>query len=461
MSQRYDVVVVGARCAGATLATYLARQGASVLLVEQGPLFGDCVLSTHALHPPGMAVVDELGVGAVVRRVSPAMQSVRIDWHGALLDLTHPEGSSEYCPRRHRFDSALQQAALDAGAVVWDRTRVTGLHMAGERVVGVEVQRHGRQSLRVDSELVVGADGRHSTVARCTNASQYFDYDAPRGMYWSYWAAPAGWGRSDEFPAGMYIQRSGDVIRIAFHTDGDQLLVGVCPPKARLAAFREAPLNALRRSVASHPWLGPITSAPPCEPVRGYRGERYFFRQGAGPGWLLIGDAGVHKDFLGGDGMSEALLQARSAAAAITNTGSTGRDLSLEHWWRQRDVDALPLYHHARDLSAIEATPRLDRVLFHHVARDARLRAGFAAIFRREASPYTLVPPARVLGWVLKAALTGQPRVLLEFLARGRRTGSVLQSLERCRQLLHQTRPTQLASGKPSTPTVPRLPVGR
>ena len=63
----YDVVIVGARCAGASLATQLARTGASVLLLDKDPLPSDQVLSTHTIHPPGIDVLDELGVGAAVR----------------------------------------------------------------------------------------------------------------------------------------------------------------------------------------------------------------------------------------------------------------------------------------------------------------------------------------------------------------------------------------------------------
>lgn len=50
--QRFDVVVVGARCAGAALAMFLARSGVKVLLIDKNPLPSDQVLSTHTIHPP-------------------------------------------------------------------------------------------------------------------------------------------------------------------------------------------------------------------------------------------------------------------------------------------------------------------------------------------------------------------------------------------------------------------------
>jgi menaquinone-9 beta-reductase len=56
---RYDVVIVGARCAGATLATFLARGGASVVLLDKDRLPSDQILSTHTIHPPGLDFLDE------------------------------------------------------------------------------------------------------------------------------------------------------------------------------------------------------------------------------------------------------------------------------------------------------------------------------------------------------------------------------------------------------------------
>jgi predicted alpha/beta hydrolase family esterase len=57
------------RCAGAALATFLARSGAKVLVVERDRLHSDHVISTHTIHPPGVAILDELGAGNPLRSV--------------------------------------------------------------------------------------------------------------------------------------------------------------------------------------------------------------------------------------------------------------------------------------------------------------------------------------------------------------------------------------------------------
>ncbi|HET6967458.1 MAG TPA: FAD-dependent monooxygenase, partial [Ornithinibacter sp.] len=58
---QYDAIVVGARCAGATVATVLARAGRRVLLLDRDEFPSDTV-STHQLFPDALQVLDELGV---------------------------------------------------------------------------------------------------------------------------------------------------------------------------------------------------------------------------------------------------------------------------------------------------------------------------------------------------------------------------------------------------------------
>jgi 2-polyprenyl-6-methoxyphenol hydroxylase-like FAD-dependent oxidoreductase len=101
---RHDVVVVGARCAGATLATFLARAGGSVLLLDKDRLPSDQILSTHTIHSPGLDVLDEVGVGAAIRAVAPPTHIVRLRKNDAFVDIEFPPERAEYCPRRKRLD---------------------------------------------------------------------------------------------------------------------------------------------------------------------------------------------------------------------------------------------------------------------------------------------------------------------------------------------------------------------
>src|SRR5206468_499474 len=96
------------------------------------------------------------------------------------------------CPRRQRLDDLLQQAAVAAGAELRDRVRVVSLIRQDGRVRGVRVLVED-QERTFTAPLVVGADGRHSTVATLAGAEEYLGYDAPRATYWAYWDAPKCW----------------------------------------------------------------------------------------------------------------------------------------------------------------------------------------------------------------------------------------------------------------------------
>jgi menaquinone-9 beta-reductase len=443
---RHDVVIVGARCAGATLATFLARAGASVLLLDKDRLPSDQILSTHTIHPPGIDVLDDVGVGDAVRTVAPPTHIVRLRKNDAFVDIEFSGGRAEYCPRRARLDGLLQDAAASAGVEVLDRTRVTSLVRDGDRVVGVRAAGSAGHEHVFRASLVVGADGRHSTIARQVEAEEYLAYDAPRAMFWGYWNAPAFWRTDQAYPFGMYVANTDGHIRVIFQTDHDQLLIGSLPPVEQAMGWRTDPDVALITDLASDPTTGPlIAGSAPDGCVRGTLKERYFFRRAAGNGWTLVGDAGHHKEFVIGDGITEALLQARSLASAIAQ----GTDAALHRWWRARDVEALPYFFLGQDEGALGPPLELQQVVFSHVAKTPTLRARMAATMEHQLPPNATFSVRQVLWWTLGAAFRGSPGVLPQFVAMGRRGSAINRELGVRRRLLAEAKASE---GKPASP---------
>lgn len=429
----YDAVIVGARCAGATLATLLSRAGAKVLVLDKDSLPSDHVLSTHTIHPPGIDVLDEVGVGEAMREVTPPSHVLRLNKNGASVDVRYADGRAEYCPRRKRLDGLLQAAAVDAGAELLDATRVTALIQEEGRVVGVRANRRGEE-YEFRAGFVIGADGRNSTVAAQVEADEYLAYDAPRAMYWSYWEAPSFWNSDSAYAFGMYVGHVGDDIRVVFQTDDNLLLIGSLPPREEaMRHWRADPDGSLTANLASDAVTGPlIAGARPAEKVRGTLRERYFFRAAAGPGWALVGDAGHHKEFVLGDGITEALLQARSLAAAIAED----TDEALIRWWRARDVEALPLFFFGQDEGALGPPKELQRIVFSHLAKRPLLSAGMARAMEHQVSPYEILPMQHVLQWMVGTVLRGNLRVLPEFLAMGKRASQVNRELKSRKTML-------------------------
>lgn len=431
----YDVIVVGGRCAGASVGAFLARGGARVLVLEQARLPSDQPLSTHAIRPRGMDVLDELGVGAQVRS-APATRVLRLRKNAACVDSRYPAGRSEHAPRRLRLDSLLVDAARGAGVEVVDDARVRGLLWQGPRVAGVRVRlAAGERNLRAG--LVVGADGRHSLVAREVKAGEYLGYTGPRALYWSYWDAPSFVGASAEYGFDMYFAHVGTEMRIMYPTDDGQILAGCLPRLAELPRFREHPLRALTDALAADEWIAPVVRArAPSERVRVASKERYFFREAAGSGWLLLGDAGLHKEFVTGDGITEALLQAKQAASAVLGGG----DRALELFWRERDARALELYCFGQDQGTGDPADGLDELIFSRIAGRPELADRLALVLDHQLSPYDSLPFTSVLGALGAALLRRRFDVLARFMARGQRRSAVKRELSLRQRLLAQAR---------------------
>jgi 2-polyprenyl-6-methoxyphenol hydroxylase-like FAD-dependent oxidoreductase len=378
-------------------------------------------------------VLDEVGVGDAVRAVAPPMHTIRLRKNDAIVDYRFSGGRAEYCPRRKRLDGLLQDAAASAGVQVIDQIRVTSVARERDRVVGVRAVASGGPEHVFRAGLVVGADGRHSTIARQVEAEEYLAYDAPRAMFWGYWNAPPFWRTDPAYRFGMYLANTDGHIRVIFHTDHDQLLIGSLPPVEQAVAWRADVDAALIADLASDATIGPlIASSAPSGRIRGTLKERYFFRRAAGPGWTLVGDAGHHKEFVIGDGITEALLQARSLASAIAR----GTDTALQRWWRARDVAALPYYYLGRDEGALGPPMQLHQIAFSHAAKTPRLQDRIAATMEHRLSPFDTFPVRTVLWWTLGATFRGSLGVVPDFISIARRGSVANHELTRRRLLL-------------------------
>jgi flavin-dependent dehydrogenase len=440
----YDAVIVGARCAGATLATFLARAGARVLLLDKDVMPSDHVLSTHFISPPGMDVLDEAGVGEAVRSLAPRICVIRIEVDGKHLDLKLPEHRGGYCPRRKRLDGLLQQAADKAGARFLDRSRVVSLIQRDGRVRGVRAIIGDRERV-ITAGLVVGADGRRSTVAGLVGAEEYLDYDAPRATYWGYWNAPSLWKTDSGYPFDAYFGLDGPEIRVVFPTDQDQLLIAGSPLTDQVGMWRANPRRALRAALDSDPITAALVrDSQPAGKICGTAKERFFFRRAAGSGWALVGDAGHHKEFLLGDGITEALIQARSLAVAIEN----GSDVALARWWRARDVEALPLYFLGRIAAAPERPVELQRVLFSRLPQQPALMAQMAAVADQRLSPFAALPAPQVLSWIAAAAMRGRWSIIGETMGMGRHVFALDREMRARCELLAETGARSPLTGK-------------
>jgi flavin-dependent dehydrogenase len=433
---RFDTIIVGARCAGASLAVHLARAGQKVLVLDSAKLPSDQPMSTHFVSPIGVEWLDELGVGAEVRRLSPPSRVMRLEMDGASLDVAFARGRAGHCLRRLHLDRLLQEAAVAAGATLRDQAKVVGLVRENGRVVGVEAEHEGAR-VEHRARVVVGADGRHSAVAELAGAKEYFGYDNPRFGYWAYWPAKPVWTQDPELrPFDAYIGFGGDrMVRFVFQTDSNLLCIGVTPPMDELPSWKERHEAAYLDAMRSGPVTAKLVEGNQREgKLLGLLSLRYFFREAAGPGVALVGDAGLHKDPTPGLGITDALRDARNLSRAILGGG----DDALVRYWRQRDVDSIDLFHFAVSMGHPSYLNPLNRLVYERAPSSPEIMRRLAAQLDRELSPYEVIPSATVLRWVLGAALRGRLSVVPSFLAIGKRNAAVARARRERLALLHQ-----------------------
>jgi len=231
---RYDVIVVGARVAGAATAMLLARQGLRVLAVDRVSFPSDTI-SSHQLQVPGAALLHRWGLlGKLTAAGTPPARRVRFDAGGGLvMDGQFPacEGvDALYSPRRTLLDSILVEAARQAGAEVRENFRVTEVTGSGGRVTGIRGSARGRPAVAETASLVIGTDGKRSLVAGAVGARRYRQRPVQSFASYSYWAGVPVSG-------GELYQRPGRAVAV-FPTNDELTMVYAAAPMTEFASAR-------------------------------------------------------------------------------------------------------------------------------------------------------------------------------------------------------------------------------
>ncbi len=392
------MVVVGARCAGSPVATMLARAGLSVALVDRARFPSDA-RSTHLFQTEGIACLARLGVlGRVLATGAPIVNHIDLrldDFHAReALPLRPDDAGAALCVRRMALDAILVDAAAEAGADVRTGQRVVGLIERDDRVAGVRViAERGEETL--GAQLVVGADGSGSTVARLVGARQYNVVPNQRFGYWGYYEG----ARSGAMPTAVF-HRWAEELVVASPTDNGLYLVIVIPPLGHLERFRAdvgASWNA--RVDACGPVNAVLAGARRIGALHAAITFPAFFRESAGPGWVLVGDAGHVCDPTAAQGISDALRQAeRLAPAIVAGLGGTLRlDAAMAAWWRWRDDDAAEMHWFSSDLGRAGSTPAVVVEMFRRLHRDPLRRDLVWELLSHRKSPSAVITPYRLL----------------------------------------------------------------
>ncbi len=394
MTAEYDVIVVGARCAGSPLAMLLARKGYRVLLVDRDRFPSDTV-SSHQLFQTGLARMQKWGLlQRLVITGCPPLEKMLFDMGGTLIEGTPipVDGVSVlYVPRRTVLDALLVDAAVEAGADLEQRCSVIDVVFDGERAAGVRVRRGGGAESQVTASLVVGADGKNSIVARSVGAEKYRDEGTLTCSYYSYWSV-------DPTAVTNLILAREDW-GIAYGPTHDGLMIAnMSAHPSHLADFRADIEGTFFRLLE--------TGAPDLAAALrdGRREERFrglaeipnFFRRSHGPGWALAGDAGYYRDPITAQGISDAFRDADLLAAAIDDGfgGTVDLDASLAAYAQRRDQESQAAFEWTLvSAKFISPHPRVTQ-LMRAIASDPGLSQQFANLNQGLANHGTVISGA-------------------------------------------------------------------
>jgi flavin-dependent dehydrogenase len=329
-----DVLIVGGGPAGTSTAIALARRGVRVRILDKArfPRSKPCA---EYLSPQASRILDDIGVLGKVEATGAA-QLAGVIVRAPSGEVIHGEfvAGHGYTPyrtrglsvRREALDSILVDAARDAGVDVQEGVRVSSLASRGRRVTGVNANGEN-----VSADIVVGADGLRSTVARRLDLATSGVWPRRLALV-THYENVQGIGELAE----MHVTDEG-FVGIADVGNGATTVALVVPS-------RRAPEIAGRKEAFVEAWIARqahlharFLRARRISPVQATGPFASRSRRAWAPGALLVGDAADFFDPFTGEGMYAAMRGGEMAAEAAYR--ALGRS-EAEELREFRDYDA-------------------------------------------------------------------------------------------------------------------------
>ena len=332
MSQRldYDVVVIGARCAGAAHARLLAQAGFSTLVVDRAEQGSD-TLSSHTMTRGGVQQLDRWGLlDGIVASGTPGISRSLFQFgdHSFPIDIRPVQsGPGMIAPRRSKLDAVLGQSAEAAGAEFRYRTTFQeAIRDDTGRVRGVRLSGTDGWEYSVRADFVVGADGLQSSFARHMGVQHCVISPNAHSHLYGYFNLP---GQVDN----QMIFGRGVSVGLTPTDDGMTIAIVSCSPDRMRSAMRTygAEGALLKLAAKANAEIGErLQSAQMNERTRLFAGHPTMRRKSSGPGWALIGDAGQFRDPVTAHGMTDAFRDAEHLATHLMEIGYDATGYEVE-----------------------------------------------------------------------------------------------------------------------------------
>ena len=358
----------------------LARQGYRVLLVDKARFPSD-TMSTHMVHPPGVAALARWGILERLEATNcPPVGRYSFDFGPvAIAGSPRPaDGAAEgYGPRRIVLDALLVEAAVSAGVELREAFTVEEVLVEEGRVTGIRGHAKGGATVTERARVVIGADGKHSLVAKAVEPQRYHEVPSRTPSYYAYWS-------------GLPV----DGFEVFIRAEDDRGW-GVLPTNDGLTCvvqgWPQSEFKANRKDVEGT-YMKSFELAPEfAERIHGAKRETGFvgtgdlpgfFLKPYGPGWALVGDAGYHKHPITAFGITDAFRDAEAVASALDDafTGRRPYDDAMADYHGARDDEALPMYELTCEFAKLEPPPPDMQQLIGAMQGNQDALDGFASV---------------------------------------------------------------------------------
>lgn len=349
MSERFDVIVIGAGPSGSSAAYTAAKAGLSVLQIERGESPGSKNVQGAILYADALErVIPDFRDDAPLERHLIEQRMWVLD-EDSYVGSTYRSQAfntppyNRYTIIRAQFDKWFSSKVQQAGALVICETTVTGLHMDGTQVVGVQTDRGGGS---VYADLVILADGVNSLLAK---KAGFHAELAPRDVALAvkeihFLPDTTIESRFNVQPEeGVAIEMAGKITQGMagtgfLYTNRESLTLGVGCLLSDLKARNITP-HQLIEKMKQHPAIKPLIEGGEMKeyaahliPEGGYKAIPKLY----GDGWLMVGDAAMFVNSVHREGSNLAMTSGRLAAETAIELRREGKPFTSVNLARYR-----------------------------------------------------------------------------------------------------------------------------
>lgn len=406
MTEQYDVIIVGGRIAGSSLALRLAQQNLKILLIDRATFPSwPAVPSSPLVHPGTMRLLDELGFDeAEYTHPEAKVTHFILDMMGkfqAIMPFALMQMDRNYVfgIDRNKFDTVLWQRAASLPNV----TACQGFAMTNVikdpagRVTGIIGRPTGSKTEQpISARLVVGADGRYSQAARKFGSEPVTELnDYPSASYHAEWEGVAPYAKECAQPITVY-QLGGGYSLLCIPVAHQRYIIGNYLRTADTHFNGQKPEDHYVQTIQSVPQLRQrLKNARMITPIVGVRRIDNGYRRAYGDGWALAGDAFHYESPLDGQGFYNALLATKFLAEAIQQWQNgrpwleAGREYEQRFYDSSYDMLKQTVARLKQELFSPPPPPFIVNTLLRWQLTDPAYQANFLRYLSRATDPNT------------------------------------------------------------------------